>query len=89
MFWVLSITHSVMKPKKCELYHIATQNLVKDLPLHGNNDQTRHGGLNVMSYSKEDRYQEQETQEHAGVIHLVHCWPMQAQKKKVSKWLLD
>jgi hypothetical protein len=79
----------VIKPMKCELYHIATQNLVRDLPLHKWNDNTRHGGGNVMDFAKEGRYHEPDTKEHAGVVRLVHCWPMQAQKKKVSKLLLN
>lgn len=74
---------------KCELYHIATQNLVKDLPLHSWNDNTRHGGGNVMDFAKEGRYHEPDTKEHAGVVRLVHCWPMQAQKNKVSKLSLN
>lgn len=65
------------------------QNLVKDLPLHGRNDQTRHGGVNIMSYAQEGRYHEPPKKEHAGVLHLVHCWPMQGQKQKVSKMIIN
>jgi len=86
MLRVQSISHSVIKPEKCELYHIATQNLVKDLPLHSRNDKLRHGGPNVMSYAKEGRYHEPDTTEHAGVVHLAHCWPMQNQKNTVSDY---
>jgi hypothetical protein len=79
----------VTKPAKCDIYHIAMQNLVKDLPLHGHNDQTRHGGVNIMSYAQEGRYHEPPKKEHAGVVHLVHCWPMQGQKQKVSKKIIN
>ena len=41
-----------------------------------------------MNYTKEG-VDGPPTAEHAGVVHLVHCWPMQAQKKKVSKLSLS
>ena len=80
---VQSITHSFIKPEKCELYHIAMQKLVRDLLLHSWNDETCHGGVNVMDYAKEGRYHKPDTRKHAGVVHLFHCWPMQGQKKKL------
>jgi hypothetical protein len=42
-----------------------------------------------MDFAKEGRYHEPDTKEHAGVVRLVHCWPMQAQKNKVNKLSLN
>ena len=81
MLSILNITKSIIKPEKSALYQIATQNLVKDLPLHSRNDQAHHGGVNVMSYATE-KYHKPHMQEHAGVVHLIHGWPMQGQRKR-------
>ena len=65
-----------------DITYIATQNLVKDLSLKLPGENSQYKRKNTMKYREEDD-PDNEKEEDAGVVHIVHGWIQQCQKEKV------